>query len=272
VRSPNWEYHMFVKSVQSPLKLGISGDFTNQSAQEDQSAASIYTQRYNVPPDRYRDHELSVTRDFLKFLGIPVDLEDLQPQVWTNQSDTDEARRLVPDNGLKKLGIVPGTAWPHKIYPPDGIVAAISALKNHRVSCYILGSSNEVNLCAELEAKLSTCPNVHEIVNLCGKTTVRTMTESLRLCDVVLSADSAPLHIATAIGKPTVGIMGGGHYGRFYPWGDPEINRVASLPTDCYWCNWKCKYDQVRCISEMAPETISLELRKILASAFPLSG
>lgn len=260
VRSPSWDHHMFVRAVQASVKIGISGDWCNQSFNEDQAATKIYTTRYNLTTDRQWEHELKVTRDFLNFLGIDADLEDVRPEMWTNESDVKAARMMVPDAAGTKLAIIPGANWTGRTYPPDGIVSAISEITDRRLSCCIFGSSNEVSLCGELHAKLSKCHNVQEIVDLSGRTTVRTLIESLRLCDVVLSAESAPLHIATAIGKPTVGIIGGGHFGRFYPWGDPEINRVVCKPMDCYSCNWDCPNSNAPCVKDIPTSAITCEI------------
>ncbi len=208
---------MFVRAVNASVKVGISGDFANQSFGEDRAAMKIYTARYNLTPDRQCEHELKVTRDFLNFLGIEADLEDIRPEVWTNESDVKAARMLVPDTSNTKLAVIPGANSAGRIYPPNRMAAAISEITDRQLSCFIFSSGTEVSLCGELQVKLSKCHNVKEIVDLSGRTTVRTLIESLRLCDVVLSVESASLHIATAIGKPTVGIIGGGHFGGFSP-------------------------------------------------------
>jgi hypothetical protein len=62
-----------------------------------------------------------------------------------------------------------------------------------------------------------------------------------------------------------LGIVGGGHYGRFFPWGDPKLARVATKQMDCFGCNWQCKYETMRCIQEIAPESAARELAALLA-------
>ena len=70
--------------------------------------------------------------------------------------------------------------------------------------------------------------------------------------------------MAVGLRKPTIGIMGGGHYGRFYPWGNPAINRVVDHKMDCYWCHWQCKYSTMRCIQEIEPGDIAAEIHTVL--------
>ncbi len=78
------------------------------------------------------------------------------------------------------------------------------------------------------------------------------------------------MHVAIGLGRPTVTIMGGGHFGRFHPWGDAERNRVVNRPMPCYGCHWTCRYPTTRCILEIEPEEIGRvvgELLKVLSPA-----
>ena len=95
--------------------------------------------------------------------------------------------------------------------------------------------------------------------------------ECIRRCNIVLSQETAALHIATALRKPVVGIIGGGHFGRFYPWGDPNVSRAVNKPMDCYGCNWRCKYESIRCIQEISVETAAAEMNYLLRHLTPRS-
>ncbi|MGO9571953.1 MAG: glycosyltransferase family 9 protein, partial [Desulfomonilaceae bacterium] len=268
VRSPSWDYHMFARAVQVPVRIGISGDWCNQTPAQDRAAENIYTARLNVPSRRKWDSELQINAEFLRFLGMEITQADISPEAWTNGSDSRWARDQICSNdvpGCFRLGIIAGVNSPEmKMYPAEKIAEAISMISDAKFSCVILGSTKDVITSNEVEKSLRPCSNVVTITNLAGQTNVRQLIECLRLCDIVLSVDSAPLHLATALGKSTVGIIGGGHYGRFYPWGDPEINRVASLPMDCYGCNWRCPRERAPCVSGVPPTTIARELQYLL--------
>ena len=268
VRSPEWYHHLFVKAVSAPLKLGISGDISNQTLDEDRAATNFYTARFNVPAEERWQNEIRVHAQFLNFLGIATEVSDLWPRMWTDASDRLWAERemgRIPTGDCIRVGVAAGANGPEtKMYSADGIAEALSRIKDTKFSCVILGSATDLALSAKVEQSLDKWGNVTSTRNLAGRTSIRQLIECLKLCDLVLAIDSAPLHIATALRKPTVGIMGGGHFGRFYPWGDPEINRLAHKPMDCYFCNWRCPNGNAPCVRDISPSVIARELTHLV--------
>lgn len=92
--------------------------------------------------------------------------------------------------------------------------------------------------------------------NLAGRTTLRELARILGDARMLLANESAPAHLAAAVGCPVVCIMGGGHFGRFFPYGDPSRNRIVYKEMDCCGCNWICKYAAIRCIAEISVDQV----------------
>ncbi|MCK5215187.1 MAG: hypothetical protein KAR05_07540, partial [Candidatus Omnitrophica bacterium] len=59
--------------------------------------------------------------------------------------------------------------------------------------------------------------------------------------------------------------MGGGHFGRFYPYGDKKDNRIVFKRLDCYYCNWICKYPEVKCLNEIEVDEVWKELDLLIS-------
>lgn len=269
VRSPtSGEYgmHAIVNRLPAKQKLGIAGDCSNQTQEADEAAVGSYTQRLHLSQEKHRDHELHITREFLRFVGVEVGLDVLWPCHWTSISEEAWAREHIPACGEEiQIALCPGvTSFLGKLYPAQKIAASFSLIPEVRFNVVLFGSRDEAKVCEDAERALLGFNNITTVTNFCGQTTIRELVEGLKKCDIVLSQDSAALHIAVALRKPTVGIIGGGHYGRFYPWGDGDINRVAHNPMDCYWCNWICKFEEIRCINEISPERIASELHHLI--------
>ncbi len=264
-RSSTWGHHVFASALGSDCKVGIGGDHCNQSGSIDDAVEAFYSHRLWVPPERALDHELLITRDFLNMLQIGVSVDDIWPEVWTATDDQDWAlSNMPPRRASIVLGIAPGAGRASKVYPPEKFAEAFATLSEHSFSYVIFGSKAESSLCQRLEKRLRHARNTEDACDLSGRTTIRQLVECLRLCDIVVAADTAALHLATLLRKPTVGIMGGGHFGRFYPWGSSDLNRVANLPMDCYHCNWKCRYQTVPCVKDIPPSVICRELRTLV--------
>jgi len=61
--------------------------------------------------------------------------------------------------------------------------------------------------------------------------------------------------------------MGGGHFGRFHPYGDLSRNRVVCKRMDCYGCNWRCRYPAARCMEEIEVDDVWNELVALVQGA-----
>jgi predicted lipopolysaccharide heptosyltransferase III len=61
------------------------------------------------------------------------------------------------------------------------------------------------------------------IIDCVGKTTFGQTAAILAGCDLFLGVDSAPMHIAAAVGTPVVCLMGPGEYPRFAPYGTENV-------------------------------------------------
>lgn len=266
VRSPTRRMHEVAFDLRKETVVGISGDLSNQTRYTDELYGGLFDCRLEIGPDDNVTHEMEITRRFLRVLGIQVEQEDLWPEFWTSTEDVNWAEAHVRRNGdAILLGLAPGvTSMEGKALPAGWYATAIEGLGARSISVVIFGSPAEVEICDHVAGALGSCSNVIGVQDLSGRSTVRQLVEGLRRCDVVVSLETAALHIATALRKPTIGIVGGGHFGRFYPWGDIHRNRVVTNRLDCFWCNWQCEFDELRCVQEIPPEDLSRELSSIV--------
>lgn len=80
----------------------------------------------------------------------------------------------------------------------------------------------------------------------------------------VLTMDTSTAHVATALDKPTVVILGGGHFGDFGPWHRSNRQRWLNEPMICQGCNWQCVHPEPFCISRISPDRIASALLEVL--------
>jgi ADP-heptose:LPS heptosyltransferase len=268
ILSPYPEYHECLRELRARERIGICGRHDCQSAEADLRSRPWYSRQWDASAIPWNFPELEATRQFLQFLGLDAAAADLWPEFWTTPGDAQAAGHLLPaEPALLTLGLAPGvSSSPIKFLPASWYASAVKNLPCTNLRVVLFGSAADQPLNREVAQALAQLKPVEQVLDLTGRTAVRELIECLRRCDFVLSQDSAALHLATALRKPVTGILGGGHFGRFYPWGDPLTARVINQPMDCYGCNWHCKYATVRCLQEIPPQTATHALEACLAA------
>ena len=266
LRAPSAPMHAAMRVIPASAKYGIAGCYSNQTAEADSAAESIYTRRLQIVPALERAHEMEVTREFLRMLGLEINVDEMQPEFWTTAEErifAESALPGLPDRRI--LAIAPGVTAPaDKAYPTERYGAVVATSAAPALSVVLLGGPADTAVCDEVERSLEGVRNVTRVTNLAGRTTIGQMIECLRRADVVLGPDAAPIHVAIALGRPTVTILGGGQPGRFQPWGDPDRNRVVSKVMGCFGCNWVCRYPTMLCVRDIRAE----EVGAVLSAAF----
>ena len=229
ILAPVREYHECIRRIPSPVRVGICGNTTNQSLQTDQESRGWYSSQLDASKLPWNLPEVEVTRAFLEFLGVEVKASELWPEFWTAADDRQKIDSWIPiGSGGLRLGIAPGCSSPRKCLPPEWFVKALDGLPRKDLQLILIGSVADVALCNEIAKAISRYYGSTPLIDLSGKTNVREMVECVRRCDLLLCQESAALHVATALRKPVVGIVGGGHYGRFFTLGEIPIWHESS--------------------------------------------
>jgi len=68
--------------------------------------------------------------------------------------------------------------------------------------------------------------------------------------------ESGLLHVAASLNTPAIGILGGGHFNRYFPYGSAKIVHHSM---ECYECNWSCKYPEPYCITDISVDDVMKE-------------
>ena len=140
-----------------------------------------------------------------------------------------------------------------------GYRQAIAALAPCTV--VLVGTQRDRHFAAHLD--WSGLPDVR-VVDLIGRTGIAELVAVIRRADLVMGAESAAFHVAAALGKRAVCIAGGGHWGRFVPWGLAGRTRILTRHLDCFGCDWKCRRAAVECIQGVLPEEVVRHARELL--------
>ena len=100
------------------------------------------------------------------------------------------------------------------------------------------------------------------IIDLRGQTGFLELAEVLRRCDLLITTDSGPAHVAAAVGTPVVGIYSGLDYPNcWHPHGDRHI--IIRKEIDCQICV-KESCDSMACIKRITVEEVLSAARKFM--------
>jgi len=131
--------------------------------------------------------------------------ENLKPNWDFCLSDYEiaQADELLP-NCNKIFCIAPASAKKVKNWTVDGysVLAQYAIKKGFNV--VLLGSNNplELDLCNQIEQRIN-----HNCTNLCGKTNLRVLAAVIKQAKLVLSPDSAAMHLSSAQNVPVIGLF-----------------------------------------------------------------
>jgi heptosyltransferase II len=110
------------------------------------------------------------------------------------------------------FGLNAGAAYGSaKRWPADRFIAAARELQQ-RMPCHwwVFGSRADEEGAAAIAEGIRAADEAppHSVHLLAGRTSLRELCAALKACDVVLTNDSGPMHLAAAVGTPVVAIFG----------------------------------------------------------------
>ena len=106
------------------------------------------------------------------------------------------------------LVVQPGAKWETKRWPPQQFAAVLSlAHETFGGSAILVGTNSEAEVTAECRRAVLERNPAATVEDLAGQTTLLELAALLSRANVVLSNDSGPLHLASAVGAPVVGIF-----------------------------------------------------------------
>lgn len=260
------EYDLAINSVYSRTLLGDNLTF-EAGAKE---TIAFRGDNQNIPPDKIIEWENN-NKKYSKLIEMPLShnsfeidkyyyllyelgiiAKDLKPQVWLEPDSCSDRDHIV---------IFCSGGWLYKNVLNLGRVLSNFVDDNTKVIALGLGGFYEsfigqVNLDAIKGG---------EKINLCGETSLLQAMQIINNSKLVIGVDTGLGHVACALDKDNIILVGGGHPGRFFPYHPKTI--IVKKEMDCYGCNWRCtmhkKIDCMDIPDETIKEKIALRLKPV---------
>ena len=214
-----------------------------------QGRGLLLTHGAPVPGNVSGRSQVHYYRAMLAAMGLPTS-DALDTSITPLPAWKGSARALLGPGRF--LGIAPGAAkGSAKQWPPERFAAAADRLAAELgAGTVLLGAPADLGAANAVAGAMKS-----PVINLCGKTDLRTFVGLVASLDGLMANDSGAMHIGAAVGIPTVGIFGPTNPLETHPIGARAgfVRGVA----ECSPCKHvTCPIDH-RCMTSVAPDAVA---------------
>ena len=223
----------------------------------------LLTDRQACPPETRRLHQADYYLTLLRGLGVTASRGQprLEPTADERRQAAERLRAAGWNGAQPLIALCPGAGYGEaKRWPLDRYAELAARLTRDGSVVLALGGGAEQPLGRQLAARVGA-----GFIDLTGRTDLREAMAVLSLCRLAVSNDSGLLHVAAAVGTPTIGIFGPTNPDRTGPTGDRTT--IVRRPVYCSPCELRyCPIDH-RCMEWVSVETVREATVAALAAA-----
>ena len=179
-----------------------------------------------------------------------------QKNIYIDSESREKIEKALQDNGIRNtdiiIGVCPGSKSHLKQWRIEGFIDVInSVLKNPKHKVVLIGDTNEAKLSKEIASGVKQ-PG---LLDLTGKTSLNELFALVEKFNLLLTGDSASMHIASDLGVRVVAIFGPTDPEEYGPRGNKD--RVIQKILECSPCKKaQCKYGTHECMYSISAEEI----------------
>ena len=212
-------------------------------------------------PEQGNKHATEHYFDLLHAAGIPAEGRELE--MFLSKSERADAFYAFEGAGVTelqlKVGLFPGAGWKLREWMPERFASIGDRLVQHfNAQVLIFGGPKDVELVT------TVCNLMNEpAIPFAGTLQIRQLAACIEKCDLFLTNDTGPMHIAAAVGTPTLALFGPGNHIRFQPLGDAHTIIRHDVPcSPCKQFTDKCK-DNI-CMKQITVDEVWDSISKLL--------
>lgn len=212
------------------------------------------------------NHEEHIVKQNLRVLQplLGEAPEPSYPFLTTDDEEVDAVENIAPEpqKGERFVGIQPVARVRHKWWEPEKFARLADLIKEESgFEVVFIGDKGEREY---IENIIDLCKHKHK--NMAGLFTLRQLPIFLKRLSAVIGCDSGPMHIAAAVGTPTITIFGSLDPRRCQPFGDEELHRVVQhTELSCVPCSSRFCKDDFLCMKMLRVEDVFDEFKRLAA-------
>ena len=194
--------------------------------------------------------------------GLDVRLS--KPVITITPGEQERAERLTGKTPY--IALAPGAKWLTKEWFEDKYTALIiKTIRETGLNTVLIGDKSDEKLASSI--KMGTGVLRSHVVNLAGKTGIRDLAAVIKNAKVLITPDTAALHIGWAVSTPVVSLFGP----TVKEFGFQPVDKnvvIIEKDLDCRPCSLhgseKCRYKDRACMQRIEAYEVLNEARKFL--------
>jgi heptosyltransferase-2 len=214
----------------------------------------LYTRRVAYRDNRHHAERLwSLAAEVPDAVPSPA---QLRPRLFPGGAEREAVDKLLADaalGGLPLVALAPGSVWATKRWPYYADLARQLAPSARFV---VVGAKDDAALAAEISSSAAG-----RVIDATGRLSLLGSAELISRCAVLVTNDSAPQHLASAMGTPTITVFGPTvpDFG-FGPLA-PRSATAGVVGLECRPCDKhgppQCPLNHWRCMRDLTPATVA---------------
>jgi heptosyltransferase-3 len=229
---------------------------------------NAFTHFYGKPANALR-HTVERNLDALRRIGVYPDEQERRLTLTAGNNAETRVATLLREQGLEAKSFIhihPASRWHFKCWPSEKMAALIDRLhaEGHQVVLTAAPDAAETAMIEAIQTRLQ-----QPAITLGGQLSLKELAALTARARLFIGVDSAPMHIAAAMGTPTIALFGPSGDKEWGPWG--VAHRIITSETHpCRPCGIDgCGGGKVSdCLTTLPVERIHRAVQELLVPAF----
>ncbi|NWF55787.1 MAG: putative lipopolysaccharide heptosyltransferase III [Syntrophaceae bacterium] len=223
----------------------------------------VYDRLVRIPD--WKAHLVEQMLEIPRSLGLNP--RDKRVEIFYLPEDREEIDRLLRQEGVgphdEVVHIHPTSRWLFKCWRDEAMAGVIDRLEEAGNLRTVLTSGKEEKELKKIDHILGACRT--RPVSLAGKVTLKQLAALSARARLFLGVDTAPMHIAAAVGTPVIALFGPSGEFNWGPWGNGHV--VIKKDWECRPCGRDgCQGSKrSRCLEEITEEEVLKEIFQVLS-------
>jgi heptosyltransferase-2 len=256
IRSLNFDLAVLFQNAFEAALLAFLGGIPRRLGYATDGRGFLLSEPVKVPGG-HASHQIAYYANLLRGLGYNGSLGP--PRLFLTEEEEREMHRRLAEAGVDQtdlvVGINPGSTYGGaKRWIPERFGAVVDRLASRYgttrpIRAVIVGAPGEEALGRIVAESMQV-----KAVQLSGHTTIRQLMAVIKRCNVFLTNDTGPMHIAAAFDVPVVAVFGPTDASTTAPFGAGHL--IVREPVECSPCLLReCPIDH-RCMTRVTVETV----------------